>query len=248
MTRSTVFMISFLVAVVATLSDYLIGRLINSPSLGIFCWAGLVMLVSAVLDTYREWRREHAHNSGGGYTVSLDLTNVLRGADIFRWGTIISSIAAAAFAAVGAYIFILATFTLRYTAVSNGPKLGKLSPYDHSAVTRIVGFQTSSVVLWFIVACFFLALLLRPPALLPLGVMGVSLANAANAPLAPLTRSIDGPSSQLAQTLSQPDAWFLKALPADLFWACLAALVVGIAVCWCINGILAFNEILAPAK
>lgn len=37
MTRSAVLLISFLVAVATTLTDYLVGRLADSPSLGIAC-------------------------------------------------------------------------------------------------------------------------------------------------------------------------------------------------------------------
>lgn len=245
MTRSAVLLISVIAAASATVGDYLVGRLVDSPSLGVAFWAGAVVLVSAVIDAHREWDRKHGRNGGAGYATTFDLTilnNMLRGVDALRWGTIISSIAAAVCAAGGAYIFVLATFALRYTAVPGGPKLGEHSSYDRSAVTHIVEFQTSSTILWFVIACFFLALLLRPPALLPLGVMGVPLANAASAPLAPLTRNPDGPSSQLTQTLVQPDAWFFQVPPGDVFWACLAALAAGVVICWGINGLLALAK------
>jgi hypothetical protein len=242
MTRSTVLLISFLVAVAATLADYLVGRLANSPSLGIACWAGLVLAVSAVLDAFREWHRDHGHGNGARYTSALDLTifnNVVRGVEIFRWGTILTSMVAAVLAGICAYIFILVTFTVRYAAVDHGPKLGKSSPFNHSALMHIVGYQTSSTALWFVVASFFLALFLRPPALLPLGVIGVSIASAASVALSPLTRSAGGPFSQLTQSLSAPDAWFFSVPAGDLIWACFAAFVLGVLICGFINVILA---------
>src|ERR1700739_2444954 len=200
MTRPAVLLISFLVVVAATLTDYLVGRLANSPSLGIACWAGLVLVVSVILHPIREGHRDH--DDSARYTSSLDLTifnNVVRGADIFRWKTIFISMVAAVLAGTCAYIFILVTFTVRYAAVDHGPRLGKGSPFNHSAMMHIVGFQTSSTALWFVVASFFLALFLRPPALLPLGVIGVSIAIAGGGALSPLTTAAGGPLRHLTQ-------------------------------------------------
>jgi hypothetical protein len=105
-------------------------------------------------------------------------------------------------------------------------------------MAHIVGFQTSSTALWFVIATFFLALFLRPSALLPLGVIGVSITSAASVALSPLTRTADGPFSQLTQSLSGPDAWFLKVPADDLILACFGGFVLGVLICGFINVIL----------
>jgi hypothetical protein len=248
MTRSAVLFLSIAFAIAGTFLDYVVGRLANNPSLGVACWAAGLVIVAGVLDFVREWHKEREHEGTpytSRYAGAIDLTiinNLVRGADMFRWETIFAAMVAGVLAWIGAYVFTLATITIRFTDVHHGPKLGKLSPFDHDATAVIVSFQTSSAAWWFAIACFLLALVLRVPALLTLGVVGVPIANAASAALKPLTRGAVDPSgqfTQFTQSFSAPDAWFFRLPTSDIILACIAAFIAGLMVCWFINLILA---------
>jgi hypothetical protein len=100
--------------------------------------------------------------------------------------------------------------------------------------------QMPSTAWWFALACFGLAVFLRPPVVLPLSVIGVSIANAANVAVPPLSAAIDpGLGSQFTQSLAAPDSWLFR-LPVNMVaWGCLGSFIAGIMVCGFINRILA---------
>ena len=223
--------------------DYLIGRLANSPSIGIGGGAAGMAVAAVVLDFFRESRRE-THEvvvSGGGYAHVFRTTRLHelhRGADAFRWGTMVSAVFAAVFAWAATYIFILATLTIRYTSVLNGFVLGKSSPFDNSVVTFVSEFQVSPAMLWFTLACFFLAVIIRPSSVVPLSVIAVSVANAASVPLKHVVSRAAGPRTQFLQTVAVPDQRFFLIPDNYIVLGCMAAFLAGLLVCGLIHLIL----------
>jgi hypothetical protein len=243
MNKSTTFLLSFSFTMVGAALDYLVGRLADSPSVGIAGGAVGMAIAAVVLDFFREGRREEREIvvSGGRYTTSLTVTRLHelhRGADAFRWGTMINAVFAAALAWAAAYTFILAILTLRFTDVLNGRMLGGSSPYDNSVVTFIGGLQMSSAMLWFALACFFLAVIIRPSSVVPLSVIAVSVANTVAVPLGHVSAHAPGPRSQLMQSVTLPDERFFLLPGALIVPACLGALFAGLLVCGLIHLIL----------
>jgi hypothetical protein len=242
LTRSTRFAIQLGVTTAGAVLDYFVGRLTNKLTLGILCWVLLTIVAAASLDFAKDifhGHRDRNDGATGRYSSGDGLTTVagvIRGRyDRFRWATVVNSLVVAAFAGIASYAFAAAVITLRVIAVHNGPELGKSSLYDQSAISFISSFQTSSTAAWFIVACFGLALLLRPPVVLPLGVAAISVANTILLPLPALSPAAPALDSQLSYSLSTPDTW-LFALPVKfVVLGCLAAFAVGLAACGAIN-------------
>jgi len=239
--RSFKFAIQLAVTTAGALLDYFVGRLTNKMSLGILAWAVLTLIAAAALDFARDVWREH-RTAGYGYGRSTPGGGLAKAAGVvrgrirtFRWTTVVNAMLVAGLAAVASYAFTLAVLTVRFLAVTGSSELGQQSPYNDSAIAFIGNFQASSTAAWLVVACFVLALLLRPPVVLPLGVVAVSLINAAIVAMPSLTRNVILLRSQLATSLSIPDTW-LMGLPADLvLFGCLAPFGLGVLTCGLIN-------------
>jgi hypothetical protein len=242
LTRSNRFAIQLAVTTAGAILDYLVGRLTNKLTLGILCWVLLTIVAAASLDFIKDaWHghRNRYDNAAGGYSPGSGLTTVagiIRGrADKFRWATVVNSFVVAALAGIASYAFAAAVITLRLIAVQNGPELGKNSPYDQAAISFISSFQTSPTTAWFIVACFALALILRPPVVLPLGVVAVSLANTILLALPGLSPTAPALASQLSYSLSAPDGWLFDLPVRYLVLGCVGAFAVGLIACGAIS-------------
>jgi hypothetical protein len=237
LSRSTRFAIQLAVTTVGAVLDYLVGRLTNRPSLGILCWALLILVAAAVLDFFKDAVQEHRiRSSGPGWNTASNrvftAAGIIRGRiDQFRWPTVVNAITVAVLAGIAGYVIALAVIIFRFLKVAGGPVLGAHSPYDQSAISLISSFQTSSTMAWFIVVCFAIALFLRPPVVLPLGVMAISVANSIVLAVPPLSPAAADPNSQLADSLSMPDAWLLDLPAKSVILGCVAAFVVGIMAC-----------------
>ncbi len=172
-------------------------------------------------------------HAGGGLAKAA---GVIRGRiRIFQWITMVNAMLVAGLAAVASYAFTLAALTFRFPAMTGSSELGRQSSYDQSAIVFIGNFQTSSTAAWLIVACFVLALLVRPPVVLPLGVIAASLTNAAIVAMPPLTHNVIGLRSQLATSLSIPDTWLMRLPAALVLFGCLAPFALGVIICGLIN-------------
>ena len=220
--------------------DYLVGRLTNKLSAGILAWALLTLFAAASLDFAKDvWAEHHGHGNavwtttGGGL---ISAAGIIRGRlDHFRWATVINAFAAAALAGIACYAFSVAVITFRFLTVPGGPLLGGRSPYDQSAIAFISAFQASSTIAWFVVACFAIALILRPPVVLPLGVIAVSVANAIVLALPHLSRSDVPFRDQVASTLAAPDSWLLSLPSKSVLLGCAISFFIGIVACGAIS-------------
>ena len=241
MSRSVKFAIQLAVTAAGAVLDYFVGRLTDKMSLGILAWTGLVLVAAAAIDFARDaWREHRPARDGYGWPTPggglAKAAGVIRGGvRTFRWIAIVNAMLVAGLAAVASYAFTLAALTFRFLAMTGGSELGQQSPYNQPAVAFICNFQASSTAAWLVVACFVLTLLLRPPVVLPLGVVAVSVTNAAIVALPPLTGDTIFPRSQLAISLSIPDTWLMR-LPTELvLFGCLAPFALGVIVCGLIN-------------
>jgi hypothetical protein len=230
--RSTAFLLSLAIATVGATLDYLVQALSSSFSLGVLGGVGGAVVVAAILDVFKGGQSERTPGGGVRYPVFnlMRFNGFHRGVDAFRLGTVIVAIIVGVLAWAAAYLVILGIVTIRYTARMDGLGLGKYSHYDQSAVKFISDFQASTAMFWFAVACAFLAMLTRPPSLVPLTVLAVSLANAVTVRLRPLTRGPVGPRTQLMQFLSEPDARFFRIPDTVLLWGCFGALLASLLV------------------
>lgn len=241
MSRSSRFAIQLAVTGAGAVLDYLVGRLTDKLSLGILCWALVTLFAAATIDFVKDLLRDHNVGSGSrswglGSNPILMAAGVIRGRiDCFRWTTVINAMAAAALAGIASYAFAAAIITFRFLTVDNGPVLGAYSSYDQSAVAFISSFQASAATAWFIVACFSMALILRPPVVLPLGIAAVSITNASLLTVPPLSPTASAFHNQLAFSLSVPDAWLFH-LPAKLvLYGCLIPFAIGVLACGAVS-------------
>lgn len=238
MSSSTRFAIQLAVTAAGAILDYLVGRLTNKLTLGIICWALLTLAAAATLDFVKDvW---HDHKAGGssngnwnaGGNGIITVAGIIRGRiDHFRWATVVNAIIAGALAGVASYAFTAAVITFRLLATQNGPVLGSHSPYDQSAIAFISNFQASSTTAWFIVACFAIALILRPPVVLPLGIAAVSVANAVLIATPQLSPRAPTLATQLAYSLSTPDGWLLRLPAKSVLLGCVVSFAIGVLAC-----------------
>jgi hypothetical protein len=137
---------------------------------------------------------------------------------------VIGAIVIGILAGIACYAFALATLIIRFLVVAGGPAAGLKSPYDRSAITFVSNFQASSATAWLMVATFGMALILRPPVVLPLGVMAGSVTNAAIVAIPSLTRAATGLQSQVAISLSVPEGRLLQLPDTWVLFGCVIPL------------------------
>jgi hypothetical protein len=234
--RSVGFALQLAATTAGALLDYLVGRLTGALSLGIACWALLVLVIAAVLEFWKDVARDR-HRSGSWYTGQITVTDFIRPISGYRWGTIVRAICAATFAGAAAYAFILAVITFRFVTVYNGFSLGKYSPFNQSVIFFVSNFQASAATAALIVGSFFLAMLLRSEILLPCGIGLVAMANAILIGLPRETTLSPGFRSQIAYSFSTPDGWLFRLPVAAVPWACAIPFAAGIAACWIVSGL-----------
>lgn len=241
MSRSSRFALQLAVTVAGAILNYFVGRLTNTPSLGIAAWATLTIVAAATLDFCKDlWLERHGRQRQPGQvalgTGWVRAAGIVRGRiDRFRWTSVIGAIVIGILAGVACYAFSLATLTIRFLAVAGGPPLGMKSPYDHSAIMFISNFQTSSATAWLMVASFAMALTLRPPVVLPLGVMAVSVTNAAIVAIPSLTPVATDLQSQVAVSLSTLEGPLVQLPYTCVLFGCAIPLVIGVIACCFIN-------------
>jgi hypothetical protein len=220
----------------AALLDYLIGRLTGAVSLGIACWAALMVLVAAILEFYKDLARDR-NRTGSSYMGSFTVIDLIRPIGRYRWATIVRALCAAGFAGMAAYAFTLAVITFRFVAVYNGSPLGKYSPFNHAVITFVSNFQASAATAALVGVSFALAILLRSEVLLPCGVALVAIANAILIGLPQQTAASTAFRSQMAYSLSAPDGWLFRLPVVTVPWACAIPFGVGVVACWIVSGL-----------
>ncbi len=239
--RSSRFALQLAVTAAGAILDYFVGRLTNTPSLGIAAWAALTLLAAATLDFVKDlWLEHHGRVSESGQVALssgwVRVAGIVRGRMIrFRWTSVIGAIAIGVLAGIACYAFALATLVIRFLAVTGGPPLGLKSPYDQSAIIFISNFQASSATAWLMIASFAMALALRSPVVLPLGIMAVSVTNAAIVAIPSLTQVAAGMQSQVAVSLSTPEGRLLQLPDTWVFFGCAIPVIIGIIACCIIN-------------
>jgi hypothetical protein len=212
--------------------DYLIGRLANSPSAGIACWAALTLVGAAILEFSKDLRKE-SRSSTSSYPRPSSVLNLIRPVREFKWTTVTRAFWAAALAAAAYYAFALAVITFRFLAAGGGSWLGQGSPFDQLVVTFVSNFQASSETAAFIGGALLLALFVRSDVLLPSGIVAVAALNAWLARFPHMVLTASGPEfrSQIAYSLSGPDKWMFQLPTGDVLWGCLSVFLVGVIAC-----------------
>ncbi len=219
------------VTAVGALTDYVVVRLTGEQSLGIISWALAVVLISFLLVTLDVWFNYRAWGTGRS-TAGTDVTLAARLIRVgLSWSSLVKAINVAVFAGVIGYAVSLAVITIRLLAVPGGPVLGSHSVYDRSAILFIGSFQSSSSMVWLVIVSYAIALLFRPPLVLPLGVFVVSVVNASVVKIAPLSLTVVHPPSQLTASLAIPDSWLFRLPPAWVLSGCMVAFVIGLLAC-----------------
>jgi hypothetical protein len=235
--RSAGFALQLAVTSASALLDYLVGRLTGAPSLGIACWAALILLAAAVLEFFKDLARDR-NSTGSSYPGRTTVIDFIRPVSRYRWSTVVRALWAAGFAAAASYTFTLAVITFRFLTVYNGLPLGNHSPFNQAVITFVSNFQASAATAALIIGSFVLGLLLRSEILLPCGIALVSIANAMliGLPHRALTAIPAGFRSQIAYSLSIPDGWLFRLPVAGILWGCAVPFVVGVIACGIVSG------------
>jgi hypothetical protein len=236
--RSAGFALQLAATSASAFLDYLIGRLTGTPSLGIVCWAALILFTAAALEFCKDLTRDQ-NSTGASYTRRAAVIDLMRPVRGYRWSMVVRALIAAGFAGAAAYAFTLAIITFRFLAVYNGRPLGKNAPLDRTVITFVSNFQASAATAALIIGSLILAILLRSEILLPCGIALVSIANAIliGLPDKMLTGASAGFHSQVAYSLSAPDGWLFRLPVTDTMWGCLAPFGAGVAACWIVSGL-----------
>lgn len=235
MSRTAGFFWQLAVTAVGALLDYLVGRLVGAPTFGIICWAAFTLFTAAALEFYKDLRRERKGdgNHTSTYLRTPSVLNLIRPPSDYRWATVTRALKAALFAGMAYYAFALAIITFRFLIAHDGLWLGKHSPYDQTALTFIDNFQTSAQTAALIGAALVLAVIVRSDALLPCGVVLISVMNAWLVRLPGTRPTTPAPTfhSQAAYSLSAADKWLFQLPMADVLWGCLIPLFAGVIFC-----------------
>lgn len=236
MSRSVGFALQLAATVVGALLDFLVGKLTGAFSWGIVCWAGVVVLTAAILesgkDLAHDWNK--AGSSLSGRATGPDF---IRRITSYRWTTVVNALLAAAFAALAVYAFTLAVITLRFVTVYHGSRLGAHSPFNHAVVTFVSNFQVSASTAALIVGSFVLAILLRSEILLPFGIGLVAIANALLMGLPGHNATASGFHSQIAYSVSAPDGWLFRLPVTAVPPACLIPIAIGMICCTIVSAL-----------
>jgi hypothetical protein len=235
--RSAGFGLQLAATSAGALLDYLIGRLTGKPSLGIVCWAVLMVLAAAVLEFFKDLARDRNSTDASSYARRSSVIDFIRRR--YQWTTVVRALVAAGLAGAAAYVFTLVVITFRLLTVHNGLPLGKGSSFNQIVITFVSNFQASAATAALIAGSFVLGMLLRSEILLPCGIALVSIANAVliGLPGQALIATSAGFRSQLAYSLSAPDGWLFRLPVADILWGCAIPFGVGIIACGIVSGL-----------
>jgi hypothetical protein len=217
-----------LVAALGAALDYLIGRLTSTLSLGIICWAVVVLVASAALDYLGEAPNTTQTTSPMGIPWRVIRDRLAR----FRRPTVFKAMLIGVLAAVASCAFTLALVTFRFCAVHGNSLLGKDSPFNHQVIVFISHFQASSTTVWLFGVCAALAMFVPwKLVVLPVGVATVTIANAMFVGIPPLSRTPENWYSQVAYSLGALDGWLFRLPSVTLPLACVIPALLGVIAC-----------------
>ena len=216
------------------------GKLTDKLSLAVFGWLVATLFVSATLALLADKTSLPRPQAPQSAWVSLSRWFALyvnQNRSRAAWPSIANAAFITLLASITYCLLMLAFIVLRYTAQvkSQSSWLGAGSPFDQFVVAQSIKYQLSHVAMEFAGAVFLIGLLLRPPLVLPAGVMAVCGVNAASISLPPLSTVRQGPPTQLVAPLSRADGYLLRLHGDMVVLGCLAILAVGFIMCGMIH-------------
>ena len=234
----------FLAASAGALADFCVGKLTNKLSLAVFAWLVVTLAVSALLALVADETAQSRRRSPGYVRASLS-QSLSRWFSVYLsqsrsqavWPSIVNAAWISLLAVVAYCLQIFALIVLRYTDEVKALDLwlGRGSPFDNFVVTEALKNQLSHTALNFAIAVFLIALLLRPPFVLPAGIIGVSVINAFSLSLPPLSAAAQDPPTQLIAPVSWLDSRLLQLNQNLVVPVCIGVLFGGIFLCHVIH-------------
>ena len=234
------FGLQFFAVSVGALTDFCVGKLTNKLSLAVFGWLIATLFISAMLALFADKTALPRPQSTRSAWASLSrwfAVYLNQSQSRAAWPSIVNAALISLLATAAYWILMLAFIVLRYAAQvkTSISWLGEGSPFDQFVVAEAVKYQLSSTAMAFTGAVFLIGLLLRPPLVLPAGIMAVCAVNAASISLPSLSTAAQGPPSQLVASLSRLDGYLLR-LHGDLVVpGCLGMLFCGFIMCGIIH-------------
>ena len=234
------FGLQFFAASVGAFTDFCVGKLTNKLSLAVFGWLIATLTISALLALFADKAEMPRPQSPQSAWASLSRWFAIylnRSQSRAAWPSIVNATYISLLAIVAYWTLVFAFIVLRYTAQAKTSVswLGEGSPFDQFVVAQAVKYQLSHTAIEFAGAVFLIGLLLRPPLVLPAGIMVVCAVNAASLYLPALSMAAQGPPTQLVASLSRVDGYLLR-LHGDLVVpGCFGMLVCGFIICWIIH-------------
>jgi hypothetical protein len=219
-----------LVAALGAALDYLIGRLTNTLSLGIICWAVIILVASAALDYVNDTAQYPPQTFPQGSPWGAIRTHMPQ----FRRPTVFTSVFIGALAAVASWAFTLAVVTFRFCSAHGNSMLGKDSPFNRQVILFVSHFQASPTTIWLFGVCAGLALFIPwRLVVLPLGLALVDIANAALVGIPSLSRASGKGNwySQVTYSLGALDGWLFRLPPVAVPFACVIPVLIGAGAC-----------------
>jgi hypothetical protein len=228
MFRSVGFGLQLTAAAVGAVGDYLMGKLTANWTWALFTWLGVTIVASAILAVaINEAQAQSAAarinaNLSRWFSVKLQQSQQRAAWPGFR-----DAFWIALFALFEYWVLTLTIIVLRYAQHkgSTANWLGHGSPFNQSVIEMAVRYQLSSTMVWFVFVVLLIAFILKPPAVLPVGILAVCAVNSLSIPLDPLRVMSGDPPSQLSAPLYTADGWILQLQEKALVGVCIAATI-----------------------
>ena len=234
------FGLQFFAASVGALTDFCVGKLTNKLTLAVFGWLIATLAVSALLALFADKTASPRPQSPQSAWLSLSRWFAIylnRSQSRAAWPSIVNAAFVSLLATATYWILILAFIVLRYAAQvkTSISWLGQGSPFDQFVVTEVAQNQLSHTAIEFAGAVFLIGLLLRPPLVLPAGIIGVCAVNAISTYLPPLSTTAQGPPTQLVAPLYRADSYLFRLHGDQVVLGCLGMLICGFMICGMIH-------------
>jgi hypothetical protein len=108
----------------SALLDYLVGRLTSAPSLGIACWAALILLTAAALEFFKDLARGR-NSTGSSYPGRPTVVDFIRPVSRYQWSTVVRALWAAGFAGAASHTSeILLPCGIALVSIANAMLIG----------------------------------------------------------------------------------------------------------------------------
>jgi hypothetical protein len=232
----------FLAAAAGALADFCVGKLTNKLSLAVFGWLVATLAVSAILALFAdETAQPRQRQRPAGYVRASLSQSLSRWFTVYLnqsrsravWPSIVNAAGIAFLATVTYGMLTLALIVMRYAGEVRAQArwLGKGSPFDNLVVTEALKYQFSHTALNFAIAALLIALLLRPPFVLPAGIIAVCAINGFSLSLPRLSAIQQDPPTQLIAPVSWMDDHFLQLRQALVVPGCIGILLCGLLLC-----------------